>query len=81
MSSAPCSSIVSASWLPRGVGLAAIYQLVSTDTQVGSAAMGLGMAAAAGRMDDGVRRVCLQSQLSGWRPGTEKLNAPRSVSG
>lgn len=79
MFSAPCSPIVSASWLPRGDGFAAIYQLVSTDTQADSTGTGLGMAAAARRMDGGVWRICLQRQLSGWRPGTEKLNAQRSV--
>lgn len=48
--SAPCSPIVSASRLPRGDGLADIYQLVSMDTQVGSTATGPGVAVGAGRM-------------------------------
>lgn len=79
--SAPCSPIVSASRLPRGDGLADIYHLVSMDTQVGSTATGLGVAVGAGRLGSGPgRRVCLQRQPSGWRPGTEsELSVQRRV--
>lgn len=47
---------------------------------MGLTATGLVVAVGTGRMDGGPGlRVCLQRQLSGWRPGTEELSVQRRV--